>query len=190
MKLMKKLIAIAMVAATVLAISVPASAATIKYVNVSPDVNMRQSSPTGSVIVRIPKGARVDVDSTFSYGGGTWSYVKFGSLVGYVDDQYLSTSGGVTYPGDVVQAFSNTTLQMSSKKLYMIKNIQLALNYGGYSAGTADGVFGGNTETAVKSFQAAKGLTVDGIVGSATKSALWTAYGSWLTSNGVMYITP
>lgn len=35
-----------------------------------------------------------------------------------------------------------------------------------------DGIFGANTEKAVKAFQAAHNLTVDGIVGTQTKAAL------------------
>ncbi|MEG0270582.1 MAG: peptidoglycan-binding protein [Clostridia bacterium] len=47
-------------------------------------------------------------------------------------------------------------------------------------------MFGTNTYNAVVSFQSAKGLTVDGLVGSGTKNKLWELYGSWLMSNGVM----
>jgi peptidoglycan hydrolase-like protein with peptidoglycan-binding domain len=42
----------------------------------------------------------------------------------------------------------------------------------GYSPGPADGIFGSKTERAVKEFQSAKGLRVDGLVGSNTMKAL------------------
>lgn len=42
----------------------------------------------------------------------------------------------------------------------------------GYLTGTADGIFGQGTETALKKFQAANGLTADGICGAATFQAL------------------
>ncbi len=49
-----------------------------------------------------------------------------------------------------------------------VKGIQAALNCLGYDAGQPDGIFGANTEAAVKAFQRNKGLTVDGIVGKQT----------------------
>ena len=43
----------------------------------------------------------------------------------------------------------------------------------GHSPGTIDGWFDADTDSAVKAFQTAEGLTVDGIVGKNTKAALW-----------------
>jgi len=53
-----------------------------------------------------------------------------------------------------------------------VARIQQALKRAGHSPGTADGVFGTKTLKAVKSFQKAKGLKVDGLVGSRTLSKL------------------
>lgn len=53
-----------------------------------------------------------------------------------------------------------------------VKQAQTLLNQWGYNAGSADGIFGGNTENAVKEFQQNNGLTVDGIVGKNTWAAL------------------
>jgi uncharacterized protein YraI len=133
MKHMKKFLALALVALSIFAVAIPAMAATTKHVNISPDVNMRDRIG-GSVIIRVPQGARVDVESTSVNNGVTWAKVKFGNMNGYIMDTYLSTGAGDTYPSNSTQAFSLSTLQVSSKKLYMIKNLQLALNYGGYNA--------------------------------------------------------
>lgn len=51
--------------------------------------------------------------------------------------------------------------------------LQTTLNEQGYDCGTPDGIFGKKTQAAVKAFQKAKGLKVDGIVGRKT----WTALG-------------
>ena len=48
----------------------------------------------------------------------------------------------------------------------LVKLVQLMLNEKGYSCGSADGIFGTKTESAVRSYQKAKGLSVDGIVGT------------------------
>jgi peptidoglycan hydrolase-like protein with peptidoglycan-binding domain len=52
-----------------------------------------------------------------------------------------------------------------------VRALQYLLNYRGVSL-TVDGSFGANTETAVRSFQSSHGLTVDGVVGPQTWSAL------------------
>ncbi len=53
-----------------------------------------------------------------------------------------------------------------------VTELQQNLNALGYSAGEADGIYGGNTANAVKAFQRDNGLTADGIVGPATQSAI------------------
>ena len=53
-----------------------------------------------------------------------------------------------------------------------VKILQQLLNNRGYNCGIADGIFGAGTEKAVKAFQRANGLEVDGIVGEATNKAL------------------
>lgn len=53
-----------------------------------------------------------------------------------------------------------------------VKWLQWQLNSLGYDCGAVDGAFGAKTLAAVKAFQRAKGLTVDGLVGPATRAAL------------------
>lgn len=52
------------------------------------------------------------------------------------------------------------------------EQIQHLLAYLGYSPGTCDGVYGDNTMAAIKAFQNAEGLAVDGIAGTATQARL------------------
>ena len=49
-----------------------------------------------------------------------------------------------------------------------VEQLQKALKDLGYDPGAVDGKFGANTEAAVKSFQNANGIAVDGIVGDIT----------------------
>jgi peptidoglycan hydrolase-like protein with peptidoglycan-binding domain len=49
-----------------------------------------------------------------------------------------------------------------------VRDLQEALKALGYDPGPIDGVFGTTIETAVKAFQQARGITVDGIVGKVT----------------------
>ena len=66
-----------------------------------------------------------------------------------------------------------------------IKQIQSLLTYLGYNPGAVDGADGANTQNAVKAFQAAESLTVDGVVGAQTEKALLDA-----VSNGRVYKPP
>ena len=53
-----------------------------------------------------------------------------------------------------------------------VKAVQQLLVAKGYKSGKTDGIFGVNTEAAVKKFQATKDLTADGIVGKNSYNAL------------------
>jgi len=64
----------------------------------------------------------------------------------------------------------NITLNVLRKgsKGEQVKTLQRLLNAIGYNCGTVDGDFGAKTETALKKFQKARGLTQDGVCGQAT----------------------
>lgn len=59
------------------------------------------------------------------------------------------------------------TLRYGSKGT-QVKVLQWLLNQNGYNAGAIDGIFGKNTESAVKAYQKANGLDVDGVAGKNT----------------------
>lgn len=56
-----------------------------------------------------------------------------------------------------------------------VRELQQRLAALGFSPGAADGIFGSRTEAAVKSFQGARRITADGIVGAQTWSHLYGA---------------
>ena len=59
------------------------------------------------------------------------------------------------------------TLRRSSRSGYVTR-LQKALIALGYYTGSADGYFGSGTEDAVRAYQQARGLQVDGVAGRAT----------------------
>lgn len=66
-----------------------------------------------------------------------------------------------------------------------IKQIQSLLTYLGYNPGAVDGADGANTQAAVRRFQQAEGLGVDGVAGSKTQAALLAAVAA-----GRVYVPP
>lgn len=66
-----------------------------------------------------------------------------------------------------------------------IRQTQCLLEYLGYEPGAIDGLDGSNTRDAVKAFQQAEGLTVDGVAGVQTEKALLDA-----VANGRVYKPP
>ncbi len=77
-----------------------------------------------------------------------------------------------TYDGDTIRPIANTGgLQCSGSSVISVRDLQRRLNDRGYSVGI-DGIFGSETCRALRQFQAANGLVVDGIPGPATRTAL------------------
>lgn len=93
-------------------------------------------------------------------------------------DGNILTGGGPSEGGTSSwqQRYGSTTLRPSNTYNFYAKNMQEDLIVLGYNCGSsgADGYFGSNTTTAVRAFQANQGLTVDGLVGNATKQALYS----------------
>lgn len=72
----------------------------------------------------------------------------------------------------MVKLEGTTVLLKKGSNSEQVRQLQQKLYTIGYEPGTADGIFGNKTEQAVKSFQSDAGLSKDGIVGSATRTAL------------------
>lgn len=53
-----------------------------------------------------------------------------------------------------------------------VEAVQIALNYLGYAAGPVDGIFGAQTQEAVRNFQMDMRIANDGIVGPQTQRAI------------------
>lgn len=77
--------------------------------------------------------------------------------------------------GDMVSPATSVptrpTLKMGTRSDYVL-HWQRYLNLNGYHCGNEDGIFGKNTELAVKDWQRTQGLVPDGIIGAKTWAAL------------------
>lgn len=76
-----------------------------------------------------------------------------------------------TYDAVSVVTSNRPTLRRGSRGAE-VKYMQTILNKEGFRLGAIDGIFGKNSESALKQFQADKGLTVDGICGRKTWAML------------------
>lgn len=74
---------------------------------------------------------------------------------------------------------------------YHVSKVQTMLKHQGFLHDSVDGIYGHNTEQAVRKFQKSKGLAVDGRVGPTTMNALekmetrYGGHGTELSHNGV-----
>ena len=87
-----------------------------------------------------------------------------------------TTTGGTTGSGvtDESNKVTNQVLRYGDRG-DVVRNLQQRLKDLGYLAGSADGVFGQATETALRSFQTSNGLDADGIAGSKTQTVLYSS---------------
>jgi hypothetical protein len=95
--------------------------------------------------------------------GGPVGAVAGAVVGGVVGNQGTDANGKVPSNGKV----SSTSMSANT-----VRSAQDALNGQGYSAGAADGQWGPNTLSAVRRFQADKGLAPSGTLDSATLAAL------------------
>lgn len=85
------------------------------------------------------------------------------------DVSFVTVDNNVKYTALGQRTLKNTSPCMEGED---VKKLQRKLNSLGYSCGIADGIFGTKTEDALKRFQLANNLEVDGIFGSASLKAL------------------
>lgn len=71
-----------------------------------------------------------------------------------------------------VSVITASAVSKSGSRGDEVKKIQTKLKNWGYYSGSVDGVFGWQTENAVKSFQRKNGLTADGVAGKQTLNAM------------------
>ena len=163
MKHMKKLIVLALAVMTVMAIAVPAMAATA-YGSCATDeyINVRsQPSPTSSILYHLHNGEPVNVTGT----SGNYQVIN-SPVSGYVQSDYISTSRPAWR-----SRYGSKTMNLATHSQMVA--FQTDLNaIPGITDITVDGYWGPETRGAVEQLQTIAGITVDGIAGTYTK--LWT----------------
>lgn len=115
--------------------------------------------------------------SLFTDGVGTDSNSQLSSTdKSFIGSVYGQPSGGGTGGGGTGGGGTGSERILKLAQPYMrgddVKEVQQQLEDVGYGPLTADGVYGPNTASTVKRFQADQGLTADGVVGPKTRAAL------------------
>ena len=80
--------------------------------------------------------------------------------------------------------YVNAAVVKTGSRGQIVKTIQTKLKRWGYYNGSVDGIFGTQTKNAVMYFQRKNGLTVDGIVGSATAKGMGVSLSGSTASSG------
>ncbi|MCH5287650.1 MAG: peptidoglycan-binding protein [Christensenellaceae bacterium] len=158
------------------------------------NVNIRKS-PNGDQIDRVDQlGTVLPYTETQVVRNITWYYVTTSTGVkGWMNGNYLvetdssgtpaatptptaptptTTPSGTYTPSTAGQEASYTTLKLGSSG-QAVTNLVTELKLQGYYTGAITSTYTSEVEAAVKAFQKAKGLTVDGIAGSDTQHALF-----------------
>lgn len=207
MKNMKKILALALIVMTVVAISIPALAAE----TIVGGVNVRSGPGTsyGRLGDRIAQGSTcsprfIAYGSTVSGNASTvWYYVENincacgSSSCNAPSEGYIHSSclGPVIMiynnpPKSINNAFGPSTLRTGSRGIE-VYNLQLILWENDClgskkTMDACDGLFGSATAQGVKEFQTKFNLnSVDGLVGSETKTELWKRKGPTFNYYGV-----
>lgn len=109
-------------------------------------------------------------------GGGQVIHCSAGVQTGSIGQgwTHYAVPGGL-YSADEIEKAGRIKVRKTLRKGASgdeVRELQTMLAACGYDVGAVDGVFGSATEGAVRAFQTAKVLTVDGICGMATWAAL------------------
>lgn len=120
---------------------------------------------------------------------GMWGNGTLAAVLKYQSDSGLTVDGvvggGTARKLGITLSAASRSGGISKGKTYdNIKKVQSALKSAGYYTSTVDGAWGRRTLCAVMHFQSDCGLTVDGVVGSATERKLGITLGSGGSSGG------
>jgi len=143
-------------------------------------LNIRASASPDSKVLKVVR--RGSVLSVLELADG-WLKVSSGSTTGYVSPEYVALSPGnenaavspAPTNAPAVTAAPESTLLKKGSRGDAVRALQEKLIALGFLTGSADGVYGNDTVSAVKAFQRSQGLTADGAAGASTLAALNSA---------------
>ena len=177
----------------------------------SPDVNLRVKAGYTSLIGKIKSKGTVMpyYGQPSTVKGVTWYNVRDKSLgMGYVHGSYVSivnSDGSSTPTPEPTEAPTGTVIASSTSQVEAsygtlkvgntgtaVKNLVQALKDRGYYSGSVTNKYTTAVEKAVRAFQKAQSISVDGIAGPATQHALYgtVPVGAADTSNLTMTLYP
>lgn len=136
-----------------------------KMVNTPGDtLNVRdEANAKGTKLGELKDRSLVEV---YGLAGNGWVLIQQGSLRGWVNGKYLTD---YTAKPELTRILKLKSPNMRGED---VRWAQARLNALGYNSGTPDGIFGPNTDKAVKAFQRANGLSQDGDIGPKTWAKL------------------
>lgn len=158
------------------------------YVTCTPGQTVRlreEPNTSADVLTNIPNGTEVEAASYNS----DWYMVQYNGYTGYMMSDFLTYTEYTERPENATQAFGTGVIERGDTG-NAVRNVQWCLVDDGWlSEEDVDGVFGSDTQAAVKSFQREHkteyNLAIDGVVGPATMNALWQECSSILAEHGV-----
>jgi len=179
--------------ATVTAGTVEDSSATGYVMTIASSVNLRTKAGYSSTLGRVDKGVIMPYYGTpTTVKGVTWYNVKHSTLgTGYIHGGYVTivNADGSATPtpepstetvtATTVNGTATTEVEASYTTLRLgstgtaVKNLVSALKSQGYYSGDVISKYTSAVQSAVKKFQKANNLSVDGIAGAATQHALY-----------------
>jgi hypothetical protein len=137
--------------------------------------------------------------------GGTtgWLRVKYGVIIGYVSRDYVKVTtasaikaAAASEVGSIAELGAAPAPSKEGDRGADVTKLQQALKVAGYYKDNCDGIYGENTVAAVKAFQKARAMSVDGVAGPGTIRILFDVPASAVAASatvkagsGVKYAT-
>ncbi|MDD3411741.1 MAG: peptidoglycan-binding protein, partial [Eubacteriales bacterium] len=160
------------------------ASATKTYVKLPNDVELFTTDTytgSGSTVVKAGTVLQLVSPDTYTAGGLEYACLYYNSA--RYNARYADISAGIMSAADTTSyivgtlwtatSFDSMRRDMNLTGNVRVHGLQLALSVLGYYANSIDGNFGTGTESAVKAFQRAYKLTVDGRAGPITQKLLY-----------------